>query len=580
MGSQMGKTDTVANVLGHRLDVDPVPVMYIGPTKKFVESVWSPRFDSMVESTPLQEKVAPGRQSKTSKGIAGVQCTFGWAGSATSLKGEAAAVVMVDERDGMDDNIAGEGDPVELADGRHETYADGVTGIFSTPTIGNLEVETHAETGLEHWALSDDLGSATWKIWQQGTRHEWMLPCPSCDEYFAPRFRHLVWPDGREPEDISADDIGLMCVHCGTIIPFSERQAMTERGVAVAPGQWVDKRGRVKGDAPYSLTWSIWVSGLVSPWRTWFVMVQRWIAATRSGDPERIQTVLNVQFGECYSFTNEAPDWNLVGELRTFVAYSMGELPVDNPIAIAMGVDVQLDRLVYTIRAFCHGMTSYLIEHGEIYSDSSGTDADDVWLSLAKFKDRKFGDAGLTIARCFVDSRYRTPTVFKFARKHRTWCFPIVGVDRADKPLSRKLVDVNAAGKVVKGGLSRWTIDTDFFKRWVHERVERDRELPGQWHLPMDATDDYCKQIVAEARIVKPSGKVVWIRVKRDNHYLDCEMMCIACAHTLQVHIIAEQDPADANVVPGGKAAEKKQDKMSIRHATSAPGSGSNWFKK
>lgn len=579
MGSQMGKTDLQCNVLGHRLDTDPVPVMYVGPTKNFTERTWEPRFEAMVDSTPLAAKRAPGRHPKTQKKIAGVMASFGWSGSAASLSGETACKVMVDERDRMDDDVKGEGDPVELADGRHENYPDGQTGIFSTPTIGNIEPEVNEETGLEHWAVSDDLGSASWKIWQEGTRHEWMVPCPDCGEYFAPRFRYLVWPDDTAAEDIQPDDVGLACFHCGVIIPFSEREAMLDpkKARAVAPGQWVDKKGRVQGDAPFSLTYSLWVSGLCSPWRDWFTMCQRWLAAVTSGDPTRIQTVLNVQFGELYAYTNKAPEWSVVAELRALTDYVMGELVWPDPISIVMGVDVQMDRLVYVIRAFYHGMKSALLEHGEIYSEHSGTDADDVWKALAQFKDRKFG--GHSISRVFVDSRYRTSHVFKFVRKHRTWCFPIVGLESASKPLSRRLVDVNKAGKVIKGGLSRWSVDTDYFKRWIHERVERDRDLPNQWHLPTDATDDYCKQIVAEARIVKPSGKVVWIRVRKDNHYLDCEMMALACAHSQRVHIKAEQEPMPENVVKGGREPDKKEGAVKLRRGSSSR-SGGHWFKK
>ena len=576
MATQMGKTDLVANVLGHRLDIDPVPVMYIGPTKHFVERTWEPRFMAMVRSTPLKDKIVPGRQPKSTKEIANVTASFGWAGSAAALSGETACIVMVDERDRMDKDVKGEGDPVEMADGRHETYSDGITGVFSTPKVGNVDVEINEDTGYEHWAVSDEVGSPTWKIWQEGTRHEWMLPCPECGEYFSPRFRHLVWPDGSDPEDLQPKDVTLGCIHCGFSIPFEDREWMLERGRAVAPGQWVDEHRRVQGDPPYSLTYSQWVSGLASPWRDWFTMAQRWLAAARSGDPERIQGVINIQFGELYSYSNAATDWSVVAELRTLTDYVMGSLPVEELIEIVMGVDVQMDRLVYIIRAYCRGMTSYLIEHGEVYSDHTGTDADDVWDSLATFKDRLFN--GHKISRVFIDSRYRTATVFKFVRKHRTWAFACVGVDHATKPLTRRLVDVNAAGKVVKGGLARWTVDTDHFKRWIHERIERDRELSGQWHLPVDATEDYCRQLVAEVRVINPSGKISWVQLRPDNHYLDCEMMGLACAHSLQVHIKAEIDELPATVVPGGRAKQTDAGPIKIRRGNTT--GGSKWFKK
>ena len=577
MGSQMGKTDTVCNIMGHRLDINPAPLLYIGPTKDFVQDTWEPRFMAMVDSVDSlrAKKRQVKREKKTLKQVAGVKVRFGWAGSATQLAGEPAAKVFVDERDRMDDDVGGEGDPVEMADGRHQTYPDGQTGVFSTPTIGTVDTYIHEETGLEHWKPSDNLGSASWKLWQEGTRHEWAWECPDCERYFVPRFRHLVWPEGVKADEVTADNVGVACIHCGSIIPQSKKAAMNATGLPLAPGQWVDDAGEIQGEPPKSDTWSLWVSGLASPWRDWDVMARRWLVAVESGDPERIQGVLNIQFGELYSASNEAPPWESVAERRGH--YKMGDVPCDDPLGIVMGVDVQLNRLVYVVRMFGPMMDSWLLEHGEVYSVHGGTDAIDVWNTLAAFRRKIYGDR--QIDRCFVDSRYRTAQVYDFCRSHRGWAYPIVGSERIDKPLAPKKVDVTSAGRLLRGGLTRWTLNTDFFKRWIHEQLERDQELPGQWHLPADATDDYCAQIVAEARVVKPSGAATWVRIRKDNHYLDCEMMSIAAAYSLQFHIKAQAGQAeDSQVVRGGIAREDKAEPVRLR--PSGGGSGSNWFRR
>ena len=149
------------------------------------------------------------------------------------------------------------------------------------------------------------------------------------------------------------------------------------------------------------------------------------------------------------------------------------------------------------------------------------------------------------------------------------------GVDKADKPLQMKKIDVTSSGRIIKGGLNRWTINTDYFKSWVHDRIDRDDELPGQWMLPQDATDDYCKQVVAEGRTVKPSGRVVWVQVRRDNHYLDCEMMVTACAHSVRAHVKGESGKPPPNVVKKGKQKSALKKPASIRPAN---GPHSNWF--
>ena len=89
-------------------------------------------------------------------------------------------------------------------------------------------------------------------------------------------------------------------------------------------------------------------------------------------------------------------------------------------------------------------------------------------------------------------------------------------------------------------------------------------ESPGAWHLPEDATDDYCKQIVSEAKVRKPTGAPEWVQRSRNNHYLDCEAMQAGLAHWMRFDLIRETDPEPAPDEPSAKRAR-------ARKTTSAP---------
>ena len=100
-----------------------------------------------------------------------------------------------------------------------------------------------------------------------------------------------------------------------------------------------------------------------------------------------------------------------------------------------------------------------------------------------------------------------------------------------------------------KGGKSKYGIDlvrldSDFFKSWVHQRVRWPDDQPGGWHLHQDVDEDYCRQIVSEARMRKPSGGATWVRRSSDNHLLDAEAMAYAAAYMLGVQRMKEA-PAD-----------------------------------
>ena len=68
-GSQMGKTESMFNVIGHRMDDGPyVPALYVGPTEKQVRSISKDRVDKMLKSTKsLWDKTERGQRYSVSE---------------------------------------------------------------------------------------------------------------------------------------------------------------------------------------------------------------------------------------------------------------------------------------------------------------------------------------------------------------------------------------------------------------------------------------------------------------------------------------------------------------------------------
>jgi phage terminase large subunit GpA-like protein len=201
--AQSGKTDSMLDIIGARLDQRPAPILYVGPTKEFLTDQFEPRLMALLdEADTLANKVIRGRRmKKTLKHVAGVRVRLAHAGSSTALKSDPAALALIDEYDEMMVNVKGQGDVLGLVEARGETYADFVTAITSTPARGLVEIEPDEASGLAFWARSapDDLESPIWKLWQEGTRHHWAWPCKHCRIYFIPRFKQLRWPERATP---------------------------------------------------------------------------------------------------------------------------------------------------------------------------------------------------------------------------------------------------------------------------------------------------------------------------------------------------------------------------------------------
>lgn len=269
-----------------------------------------------------------------------------------------------------------------------------------------------------------------------------------------------------------------------------------------------------------------------------------WIEAARSGEPGRVQAVKNTIFGELYMLQGDAPEVSAVGALRG--AYRSDELPAD-AFVITAGVDVQKDRLIYCVRAWGNQSTSWLIRHGELFGD---TDRPEVWSDLAALLSMEW--SGKRIRLMFVDSGFRPEQVYSFARQHQGRVFPTKGHDGRDKPVAIVKLDVTLKGKGRGAHLAH--VDASYFKSFVHGRIAWPVDQPGAWHLPADATDDYCEQITAESRVVKGNGSVIWVRSRKANHYLDCEVLCAAAGYLLNAHSIVRPKAKPQDSQPAAQA--------------------------
>ncbi|MDQ0422300.1 phage terminase large subunit GpA-like protein [Peteryoungia aggregata LMG 23059] len=549
VSAQSGKSETLLDIMGERLDTSPVPMIYAGPSRQFLVEQWAPRMEDLMQNTCLVDRCAPkSRQKVTRKLINGVPVRLAHGRSSTALKSDPFGLALTDEADEMMAQLNGQGNPIGLIDARGDSYADFVHAITSTPSLGSTDVERDPESGLEFWADSDpeEIQSVIWRLWLTGTKYHWAWPCPHCGEFFIPRFQCLGWDKpvdehGREmpsSASLAKRTAHLVCTN-GCVIKENDpvtvtnsnylaKEWMNEHGVYVAPGQKILPGGIVDGLPPESTTISFWVSGLCSPFVSWGERASRYVEAVRSGDPNAIQSVKNQGFGELYSPGGGAvPEWGEVMD-RALPDYRMREVP-EGVRLLTLTADVQKDRIYYTVRGWGAFGTSWLIDADQLYGP---TEELDVWNDLAQVVTGTYD--GLPIRLALVDSGFRPGKKF-LVPEHRVYAFArrfpnLVRATKGSsttmrKPIVSSKIDVKIDGKEFKQGLELLRLDTDYFKSWVQQRVRWLDDQPGAWHLPEDITEDYCRQIVSEARTRAPGGKVKWVQKARDNHYLDCEAM-------------------------------------------------------
>ena len=545
--SQAGKTDTMLDIIGAKLDTRPAPIIYVGPSKEFNTDQFEPRLMGLLdEAKTLSAKLIRGkRMKKTLKYVAGVRVRLAHAGSSTALKSDPAAMALVDEYDEMSANIKGQGDPLGLVEARGETYADFVTVITSTTSLGMVETEIDPVNGLEFFkkGSSDEIESPIWRLFQEGTRHHYAWPCPHCGDYFIPMRKHLTWPKGSTPAQAKKFAC-LSCPNCGADIEESHKKGMNARGVMIAPGQTIED-AIADRNHPENSTWSQWSSGLATPFKTWGDRAEDYLNALLSGEPDKVQTVVNAKFGELFSpgEGGDLPDWDEL--LRNHrLPYKQREVPRE-VIRVGMGVDVQKRGLYYVIRGFGSRGTSYLLDQGLLIGM---TDDDRVWKDLEQVMLAPVG--GMQIEKVFIDSGFRPDKpeagsehrVYEFCRRWSFLCLPTKGRDTLNgKPYSVSKIEVKPDGTKRPYSLNLVHINSDFFKSLVHSRIKTPIDQLGAFFLHSEADEEYARQVLSEARVIEQGvNKPKWVKRRKDNHFLDCEALVAAVGYALNVQTIPE----------------------------------------
>lgn len=536
-GTQMGKTTALMNIQGEKLDNDPAPCLWIGPTKTNVQNVIEPLWDSMIRgSKSLSAKLGAGRMKTLVKRIANTIMRFAWAGSATEIAAMSAHTVVVDEVDKCE-AIPGHGDVLGQAEARLSNYraSGGILVATSSPTEGSVDTTINDVTGLEHWdpGKPEDVSSRIWKVWASGTRHEFMVPCPHCKEYFSPRAKYLRgWESGDTPA-AAKRKVYLLHWACGVQLFDRDKEWMLANGRAVAPGQRVVD-GVVVGDAPDSEWYTIWISGLLSPWVSFGDSAYQWIAAVRSHDPDEIRTVINTRFGEMFAVRGEAPPWEAIVAISDQGLYDLGTVPSGTRY-LFMSVDVQKDHLVVVVRGWGVESESWLVLREDLWGDTSEPE---VWQRLGAMFDKGIDDRQFDAIA--VDAGYRTDQVYTFCERRLGVAYATRGKDRPSKLYVAHDVEVTQNGKKIKRGVKQWIFDHGYFKGWVHDRLGVPQDAPGAWHLPRKIGEDYARQLVAEQRIRTASGHIIWVKTGT-NDFLDAEALQSLLAHIYGVRFLPPQ---------------------------------------
>lgn len=517
-GTQLGKSETGNNFTGYVIDNAPGPMLVVLPRGEDAEGYSRDRIDPMIESTPrLLAKVPPKRERDggnkvRSKAFPGGVLVLTGANSAAGLKSRPVRYLFMDEVDEYPLDLGKQGDPIELARKRTDTFGKRKK-IFltSTPTVKGV---SRIEQAYE---MSDQR-----KFW---------VPCGECGEYQTLEFENLKWEKGKPHE------ARYVCPHCGCLLGDEHKTEMLEAG------EW---RAASSGEGKAA---GFHLSSLYSPvgWFSWVQIAQAWENA--QGNQELLKTFVNTILAETWKEAGDAPNWERLYERRE--DYPLGTCP-KGVLFLTAGVDVQKDRLEYFVWGWGAGKESWLVDFEVVDGDPYRKETWEPLTGLLTKQWPCYSGATLPLARLSVDGNYAINAVVEWAQlvadprvmvvrgdHWKNWTFIIGGPGRSDVKINGK-----------RTGIRLWPVGGALVKQETYGFLNKSAPLDGEEypdgyvHLPM-VDDEIVKQLVGEDLVTNTNkhGRTVreWQKNRARNEALDCRVYARAGAEQLGISRFTEE---------------------------------------
>lgn len=494
--SQVGKSETINNMVGYCIDQDPGPILLIQPTIDDVKRYSEMRIAPMIRETRcLKRKVADPKSrdaanTKRQKSFPGGVLVMTGSNVAHDLSSMPIRYVFGDERDRWATSAGSEGDPWELAVARTRTFYNKKMVEVSTPTVKGA--------------------SAIENSYNLGTMERWKTQCPHCGEYVELTFDNIRFEyDAAENGDkkiFHISEIFYVCPECGGI---SDEHTMKNQ-----PAKWV---ATVPEAREHHKTRSFWLTAWVSPWATWESIILQFLQA--GTDSAKLQVVYNTQFGELWEERGDmASEDDVMARREVYEA----EVP-DGVLLLTCGVDTQDDRLEYEVVGHRRFGETWGIKKGVILGRP---DTEEVWERLDEVLSHKYkfkSGVSLQISLTFIDEGGH------FTQEVRQHClsrqydhvFAIKGANRPDIPYTAppKKQKIVVNGKVI-GQVWVYEIGVNAGKQKIVDNLRVQSPGANYCHFPLrdDYGKQFFKQLMSEHLAYVPKLKHPWQWQKIPGH--------------------------------------------------------------
>jgi len=462
-------------------------------------------------------------------------------------------VLVITEVDGMDEQGGGSRETNKISQmmGRLLAYGD------------NSRVYMECTVSIEKGRI--------WQEYLSGTESKIATKCPHCNEFVTLEREDLHGWESAKTDAEAYRETSYYCNACGEAWNEEDRKQANLDSVLLHRGQKIED-GKILGDYPdthkFSFRWSSINNLFVPPG---LIGEKEW-AAVNSDDNDDNERELCQFF---WAIPYKPPKWDVATLTRDGVMSRINKIPrnvvPDDTEKITMQIDLHKFLAYYAIVAWREDASSQIIDYGMFDIPSEQLSVEVAMLSaLCEFRDQggkaEFiteGGKKRQLDQCWIDAGYKGEVVYEFIKSKRTdaniWR-PSIGLGSGQYK-GKNYYEPKKKGKSVRyigqryhvsldsgRGVFVVSVDADHWKLRAHEALATPPGRSGCMGLFAGTQRDhlsFVRQITAEKMVEEfvPGKGVVrkFVRLHRQNHWLDCLYGCCASAHFCGIESIGEK---------------------------------------
>lgn len=496
--AQVGKTQTILNIMGWMSKYDPSNTMLILDSLKTGQRMSKNRLKPFLRDIGIAafDSTKKDRSKETmnlSLGT-GANLIIGSASSASDLCSTPVKYLFADELDRWCDQIVNEGDPLLLAFKRQLRFM-GMAVLTSTPTTPEGRINSH---------------------YMIGTQEIWSAVC-KCGCFMRVSYDDIDW---------SGDTPFYACPQCGEIYSETDIETLPHKyAKPMNSTPFIDKYGRVARSFEITAT-------LCHNQYSWDALKHEEIQARSLGDAA-VRSFRNTALGETY-----VPPRLESISVHALMSFNEGFTPQTLPQfvdRIVIGIDTQAAAFPYLIIGVSKDLSQVAFVHaGMILGDLHKHEPwNDLKRLLSTYKSKTIDGRELPICMAAIDSGgHFTHDIYALSMLNPR-IRAIKGRSRRYDETEKTMIDrvvrvrVRALGSGI-GFTDLTCINTRYCKDVIYTHLQGRAHSTAEslkWHWPLGFGIDqnFFEQLTSETRTVNSRGVVTYEKIRgRENHYLDC----------------------------------------------------------